>query len=67
MDELSIHERMFYHRAVDAVVWAMPLLNFKGFRDAHAAAPGHWACVRRTKGSALTRNRRFHLGCYCSM
>ena len=38
MDELSIHERMFYHRAVDAVVWAMPLLNFKGFRDAHAAA-----------------------------
>ncbi|MHC4414887.1 MAG: DUF1214 domain-containing protein [Planctomycetota bacterium] len=28
---------MFHHRAVDAVVWAMPLLNFKGFRDGHAA------------------------------
>ena len=34
----SIHDRMFYSRAVDAVVWAMPLLNFKGFRDGHAAA-----------------------------
>jgi len=37
MDELSIHERMFYHRAVDAVVWAMPLLNFKQFREGHRA------------------------------
>ena len=36
--EQTIHDRMFYSRAVDAVVWAMPLLNFKGFRDAHAAA-----------------------------
>jgi len=29
---------MFYSRSVEAVVWAMPRLNFKGFRDAHAAA-----------------------------
>ena len=36
-DQETIHDRMFYSRAVDAVVWAMPLLNFKGFRDAHAA------------------------------
>ena len=36
--EETIHERMFHSRAVEAVVWAMPLLNFKGFRDAHAAA-----------------------------
>jgi hypothetical protein len=36
--EQTIHDRMFHSRAVDAVVWAMPLLNFKGFRDAHAAA-----------------------------
>jgi len=36
--EQTIHDRMFYSRAVEAVVWAMPLLNFKGFRDAHAAA-----------------------------
>jgi hypothetical protein len=35
--EQTIHERMFHHRAIDAVVWAMPLLNFKGFRDGHAA------------------------------
>ena len=35
--EQDIHERMFHHRAVDAFVWAMPLLNFKGFRDGHAA------------------------------
>jgi hypothetical protein len=37
-EQQTIHDRMFYSRAVDAVVWAMPLLNFKGFRDAHAAA-----------------------------
>ena len=33
----TIHERMFHSRAVEAVVWAMPLLNFKGFRDGHAS------------------------------
>jgi hypothetical protein len=36
--EPTIHDRMLHSRAVEAVVWAMPLLNFKGFRDAHAAA-----------------------------
>ena len=25
---------MLHHRAIDAVVWAMPLVNFKGIRDA---------------------------------
>ena len=28
--EQTIHERMFHSRAVEAAVWAMPLLNFKG-------------------------------------
>jgi hypothetical protein len=28
---------MFHHRSIDAVVWAMPLLNFKQFRDGHIA------------------------------
>jgi hypothetical protein len=37
-EEQDIHDRMMHSRAVDAVVWAMPLLNFKGFRDGHAAA-----------------------------
>ncbi len=36
-EEPTIHERMFHSRAVEAVVWAMPLLNFEGFRDGHAA------------------------------
>lgn len=35
--EQTIHERMFHSRAIEAVVWAMPLLNFKGFRDGHAS------------------------------
>ena len=35
--EQTIHERMFHSRAIEAIVWAMPLLNFKGFRDGHAA------------------------------
>ena len=33
----TIHQRMFHHRAVDAVVWAMPLLNFKQYREGHRA------------------------------
>ena len=36
-EEKTISEKMFESRAVEAVVWAMPLLNFKGFRDGHAA------------------------------
>jgi len=36
-EEQTIHERMLHHRAIDAVVWAMPLLNFKGYRDGHRA------------------------------
>jgi hypothetical protein len=34
--EGSITERMLHHRAIEAVVWAMPLMNFKKFRDALA-------------------------------
>jgi hypothetical protein len=36
-EEQTIHERMFQYRATEAVVWAMPLLNFKQFRDGHFA------------------------------
>jgi hypothetical protein len=31
-------DRMTYHRAIDAAVWAMPLMNFKFYRDALADA-----------------------------
>lgn len=31
-------ERMTHHRAIDAAVWAMPLMNFKFYRDALADA-----------------------------
>lgn len=33
ISELSLQERMLHHRAIDAVVWAMPLMCFKFFRD----------------------------------
>jgi hypothetical protein len=36
-EEKSIHDRMFYYRSVDAVVWAMPLLNFNQYRKGHEA------------------------------
>ncbi len=32
----SLADRMSYHRAIDAAVWAMPLMNFKFYRDALA-------------------------------
>ena len=33
----TISDRVMHYRAIDAVVWAMPLLNFKQFRDGHEA------------------------------
>ena len=38
LNEADIHDRMTYHRAIDAAVWAMPLMNFKFYRDALADA-----------------------------
>jgi len=35
--EKTISERVMHYRAIDAVVWAMPLLNFKQFREGHKA------------------------------
>jgi hypothetical protein len=36
--EKNLHEQMLHSRAVEAVVWAMPLMNFKSYRDALIAA-----------------------------
>ena len=36
-EQQTVHERMLHHRAIDALVWAMPLMNFKQFRDGHKA------------------------------
>jgi len=36
--QAGLADRMTYHRAVDAAVWAMPLMNFKFYRDALARA-----------------------------
>jgi len=34
LQKADVHDRMIYHRAIDAAVWAMPLMNFKFYRDA---------------------------------
>lgn len=36
LQKASLPERMSYHRAIDAAVWAMPLMNFKFYRDSLA-------------------------------
>jgi len=33
--EQNLHDEMTEYRSVEALVWAMPLLNFKQFRDGH--------------------------------
>ncbi|MEM9062900.1 MAG: DUF1214 domain-containing protein [Pseudomonadota bacterium] len=38
MAKASTAERMTYHRGIDTAVWAMPLMNFKFYRDALADA-----------------------------
>ncbi|WNC67117.1 DUF1254 domain-containing protein [Thalassotalea nanhaiensis] len=35
--EQSISEKMTHSRAIESIVWSMPLLNFKQFRDGHRA------------------------------
>ncbi|WOH38592.1 DUF1254 domain-containing protein [Thalassotalea fonticola] len=35
--EQTISEKMTHSRAIEAVVWSMPLLNYKGYRDGHTA------------------------------
>ena len=38
LQKADVHDRMTYHRAIDAAVWAMPLMNYKFYRDALADA-----------------------------
>ena len=38
LQKADVHDRMTYHRAIDAAVWAMPLMNFKSYRDGIAKA-----------------------------
>ena len=38
LQKADVHDRMTYHRAIDAAVWAMPLMAFKFYRDALADA-----------------------------
>ena len=38
LKEASLADRVTYHRAMDAAVWAMPLMSFKFYRDALADA-----------------------------
>ncbi|MEJ2372021.1 MAG: DUF1254 domain-containing protein [Gemmatimonadales bacterium] len=33
-EERPTSQRMTHHRSIDAVVWAMPLMNYKFYRDA---------------------------------
>ena len=36
LQHANLADRMSYHRAIDAAVWAMPLMNFKFYRDSLA-------------------------------
>jgi len=38
LQKADVHDRMTYHRSIDAAVWAMPIMNFKFYRDALADA-----------------------------
>ena len=38
LQKASLADRMSYHRAIETAVWAMPLMNFKFWRDALADA-----------------------------
>ena len=58
----DVHNRMHYHRAIDAAVWAMPLMNFKFYRDALADAGvgpndvGYFSKIQNWKFQTATPN-----------
>ena len=55
-------QRMTHHRAIDAAVWAMPLMNFKFYRDALVDAGvgpndvGYYSKVQNWKFQTATPN-----------
>jgi hypothetical protein len=61
-EEKSISERMLHHRAIDAAVWAMPLMNYKAYRDAlidagvKANDVGYYSKVQDWKFQTATPN-----------
>lgn len=61
-EEQTIGQRMTHHRAIDAAVWAMPLMNFKFYRDAlidAGAGPndvGYFSKVQDWKFQTATPN-----------
>ena len=61
-EEQTIGERMTHHRAIDAAVWAMPLMNFKFYRDALVDAGvgandvGYYSKVQNWKFQTATPN-----------
>jgi hypothetical protein len=38
--EESLRDRLTYSRAVEAVIWSLPLMNFKAMRDGHMEDAG---------------------------
>jgi hypothetical protein len=62
VQQANIHDRMHYHRSIDAAVWAMPLMNFKFYRDALAGAGvgpndiGYYSKLQNWKFQTATPN-----------
>ena len=62
LQKADVRDRMTYHRAIDAVVWAMPLMNFKFYRDAlidvkvKANDIGYYSKIQDWKFQAATPN-----------
>jgi hypothetical protein len=62
LQKADVHDRMTYHRSIDAVVWAMPLVNFKFYRDALAGAGvgpgniGYFSKIQNWKFQTATPN-----------
>ena len=61
-EEQTIGQRMTHHRAIDAAVWAMPLMNYKFYRDALIDAGvgpndvGYFSKVQNWKFQTATPN-----------
>jgi len=62
LEKADVHNRMLYHRAIDAAVWAMPLMNFKFYRDALVGARvgtndiGYFSKIQNWKFQTATPN-----------
>ncbi len=69
----ELADRITHHRAIEAAIWAMPLMNYKGYRDALIEAGvgpndiGYYSQIQDWKFQTATPNKSKFFVCSCAL